>query len=91
MLPICVAKNYLLSRRKYKSDEEPFFIFQDGSPVTLVHNRKILLNRLNPRHYGVHGMRAGCSSDLLDIGVLVETIKKLDRWQSMSVYKYLHV
>ena len=94
LCPFNILRKFLLLREKFKGDQEPFFTFQDGTPVTPVHFRclvhKLLVwNKINPSHYRVHGMRAGRSCDLLDMGVSVETIKKLGRWKSNSVYTYL--
>ena len=36
----------------------------------------------------MHGIRLGHVTDLLNLGVSVETIKKLGRWKSNAVYVY---
>ena len=79
LCPFTALSNYLTMRKHYISDTEQFFVFRDRSPVLPRMYRKVLKdlirrNRLNPSRYGVHGMRAGGSSDLLVMGVLVETI-----------------
>ena len=43
----------------------------------------------NPKNYCVHGLRAGRVVDLLRYGVPIDMIKKLGRWSSNAVYKYL--
>ena len=40
-------------------------------------------------NFSVHSLRAGRACDLLSYGVSVETIKKLGRWKSNAVFKYL--
>ena len=40
--------------------------------------------------YSVHSLRGGCSFDLLQAGLTIETIKRLGRWKSNAVYAYLH-
>ena len=92
--PFQALEKYLAARPKRLNDSEPFFIFRDRSPVALTHYRKLLkqlmkLNRLDYTRYGIHGMRAGRAVDLLELGVSVETIRKLGRWKSTSVYAYL--
>ena len=43
----------------------------------------------NPRLFSVHSFQVGRSNDLLKLGLSVETIKKLGRWTSNAVFKYL--
>ena len=95
--PLCPFSrliDYIDVRKKFVHDSEQFFVFRDQSVVTPTHFRKLLKDlliraQLDPSLYGVHGMRAGRSCDLLDMGLSVETIKKLGRWKSMAVYSYL--
>ena len=89
-----LLSNYLTVRGKYAQDNEPLFIFCDGSPVTpnnycLLLKKLLCFNRLNPRLYCIHGIRVGHAGDLLDAGVLVETIKQIGRWKLNAVYLYL--
>ena len=91
--PFHALQSYVNIRNQDKMDDEPFFLFMDRSPVMPQQYRRllkdlILRNKLNPAQYGMHCMRAGRSLDLLAMGVLVETIKKLGRWKSTSVYSY---
>ena len=96
--PVCPFSrliDYINIRKRYISDKEQFFVFRDRTPVTPNNYRKLLRDlikalRLSPANYGVHGMCTGRSSDLLEMGVSIETIKKLGRWISTSVYTYLH-
>ena len=93
LCPFQTIKSYIAVRGKYDSDNEQFFIFQDKSPVKPKHVRTILKrlflhNKLNPKWYGTHGFRAGRSIYLLNMGVPVDTIKKLGCWKSSAVYKY---
>ena len=95
--PICPFKaveDYLAIRKPYNNTEEQFFVFSDRSPVTPEHYRHLVkklmkMNKLDFTRYGVHGMRSGRSVDLLEMGVSVETIRKLGRWKSTAVYTYL--
>ena len=92
--PFMLLRNYIGVRNKRQSDQQQFFIFKDGSPVTPYHFRRTLKAvithiGLNPDLYQTHSMRAGRSMDLLDMGLSVETIKKLGRWRSNAVFTYL--
>ena len=92
--PFQALLNYTGIRKKRKSNTEPFFVFKDRTPVT-ANNFRNILNKLimkcglDPVFYGTVGFRAGCTTDLLDMGVSVETIRKLGRWKSNAVYTYL--
>ena len=44
---------------------------------------------LDSRLYNTHSLRTGCALDLLKLGLSVETIKKLGRWKSNTVFMYL--
>ena len=92
--PYNLLKNYLCCRGPYKSLTEPFFILQDGSPVTPAMMRSCLKKVLkecgfDERLYGTHSLRSGRTDDLLKLGLLVKTIKKLGRWKSNTIFKYL--
>ena len=95
--PFMLIRNYLRLRRKYQTNEEPFFIFSDRTPVTPGNYRSTLklmleLCGVNPQLYGIHSMRVGRSVDLFFKSKLsVSTIKKLGRWKSNIVYRYLSV
>ena len=71
-------------------------MFSNHSCLTPVQYRNLIKDLirhsgLDPALYGVHGMHTSCTSDLLHMGVSVETIKKLGRWKSTSVYVYLRI
>ena len=89
-----LVRNFLQIRGDYASDGEQFFIMADKSPVTPAQVRNMLrmlitaLN-LNPRVYDCHSFRIGQGTNLLKFGFDVETIKKLGRWKSNAVYKYM--
>ena len=70
------------------------FIFKDWQPVKPVHLRKVLskvLSAINLDHhlYSVHSLRIGRTSDLIKYGYDIETVKRLGRWKSNAVYKYI--
>ena len=87
-------RDYVAFRASYRSYEEPFFVFSDGSSVSPSQFVKTLtktlkLNSLNSELYCSHSFRIGRSCDLLKMGIPVETIKKLGRWKSNCIYSYL--
>ena len=93
--PYGLLCKYLEIRGSYVDFNEPFFIFSDKSPVRPSHVRQCLKNMISqanfeyPELYQVHGIRAGCACDLLELGISVESIKKAGRWKSNAVYRYL--
>ena len=93
--PFKLMKEYLeMQGDTYDSEDEQFFIFRNKIPVQAEHVRTILkkalqLRGLNPKLYGTHSCRSSRSVDLLGMGVPVEIIKKLGRWKSSAVYRYL--
>ena len=92
--PFALLQNYFKMRRTYKSVDEQFFVFRDRTPVTAAHVRMVLKkalveNGINPQFYSSQGMRAGRATDLMEMGVSIETIKKLGRWKSSSIFRYL--
>ena len=92
--PFTLLQRYVSQRRSYATDNEQFFVFKDCSPVTPLHFRNKLrkllsLNNLDASLYCSHAFRSGRAGDLTDLGVSVETIRKLGRWRSSAVYTYL--
>ena len=92
--PFKLIRLYITKRGNYLHDRENFFIFSDGSPVQPAMVQKVLrrlLNNLNIDQslYDCHSFRIGRSCDLFKFGVPIEKIKKMGRWRSNAVYKYL--
>ena len=92
--PFQILKDYLQVQGKYTSDLEQFFVFSDSSAVKPAQLRNMLkkpieFNHLDAGCYSVHAMRTGRASDLLAAGVPVDTIKKLGRWKSSAIFRYL--
>ena len=88
-------RNYTLCRPACININEPFFVFQDRSPVQPLHMRTTLRKLLSICGYDAtlfdtHSFRIGRATMLLDMGLSVETIKKLGHWESNCVYTYLH-
>ena len=93
--PYLILRNYMDIRPEFHTGQEPFFVFRENSAVTPVTTRKLLKENLksagfDPSNYNCQSLRIGQASDLLKMGVSVETIKKLERWSSDAVFSYLH-
>ena len=93
--PFKLLGKYIATRKiYYKNELEEFFIFKDGSPVTTNHVR-IILKKLIANlgliadHYNTHSLRIGRASDLIKYGYSVEEVKRMGRWRSSCVYKYI--
>ena len=92
--PYDLLRKYIKSQGPYINNSEPFFMFANKSPIRPAHARhclKTMLKLAGFQHqlYNFHGIRAGRSCDLYDLGLTVETIKKIRRWKSNAVYRYL--
>ena len=94
--PFQILRAFLQARPSFISDKEPFFIFRDRSPVSPNNFTSVLkiLSKdggYDETRYSSHGFRGGRSRDLLEMGVPINTIRKLGRWspKSSSVYAYL--
>ena len=92
--PYQLLCEYAAIRGDYSLDNEPFFILSDKSPVTstqVTSTLKAILKEtgFDASLYSNHSLRIGRTCDLLKLGLSVETIKKLGRWRSNAVYRYL--
>ena len=93
--PYQLLRRYIRIRPRYINDKEPFFIFRDFSPVTPEHMRstlKLVLEEAGFRKdcYDTHSFRIGRTTDLVNqMGISIETAKKLGRWRSNCIYKYI--
>ena len=94
--PFKIMKTYLDLRGDYADEQEQFFVYSDKSVVTLEAARKILraaignLN-LSAGLYDMHSFRIGRMSDLAKFGYGIEEIKRMGRWKSNAVYKYIRL
>ena len=92
--PFKIITNYVQLRPLVKTVNEQVFVFSDNTPVKpnqFSGVLKTLISRLglDQNLYTVHGIRTGRAGDLLDLGVSVETIKKLGCWRFNAVFTYL--
>ena len=91
--PYEIINKYAKARPTCRNTSEPFFVFKDRSPVKPIHMRnslRLILKKLGfkSKLYLTHSFRIGMACLLFDLGVPIETIKKLGRWKSNSVYAY---
>ena len=92
--PFLVIKHFVNLQKKRLNNMEQFFIFNDHSPVCPHHFRAILSRAtknigLDSSLYGSHSLRSGRAIELMEMGVSVETIKKIGQWKSNAVFTYL--
>ena len=93
--PFEAVVEYIAVRGKYANDSDPFFLLPDGvTPLKPHHFRttlRELIRRLGLNHtlYDTHSMRGGHCSDLYKCRVSINRIRRLGRWKSNAVYKYL--
>ena len=92
--PVTIIDEYIQVCRIRLTTDEPFFMKDDGAPVTACEIREelrdILLQlKLKPELYDVHSFRIGRVTDLYKWGVSIEQIQEVGRWKSNAVYKYL--
>ena len=92
--PYQLLRMYSELRGGYINNNEPYFIFRDRSPVTQNHfwvclKLMLKLAGFQERFYRTHGLRVGRCCDLYNLGVTIETIKKISRWKSNAVFRYL--
>ena len=78
----------------YDDEEEQFFIFRDGAPVTPDQARGVLKQALtnlglDPINYVMHSFRVGRTSDLIKYQYSIEEVKRMDRWCSNTVYRHI--
>ena len=94
LCPVSNMLDYTQIRPGYSDDNDPLFIFSDGTPVKAAQVQNVLRTilkalDLNPKNYDTHSFRIGRATDLSKMGQTVDTIKKCGRWRSNAVYEYL--
>ena len=92
--PFRATRQFLMVRGPYTKEDEPFFVFSDGSPVQPRHARSVLKDallslNLDPSLYEFHSIRSGRASQMQNSNFSIEEIKRAGRWKSSAVYKYI--
>ena len=69
-------------------------MFRDKTKVSGESARKLLRGMLDSlkiqsKYYDMHSLRIGRATDLFKYGYSVEEIKRMGRWKSNVVYKYI--
>ena len=88
--PFQLTRAYLMLHGEFYDDSDVFFIFGDHSPVKpfhVCHTLKRVFSAINLDHklYNFHSF----SSDLLKMGVPIDKIKLMGRWQSNTIFHYI--
>ena len=73
---------------------EQFFVFRDRSPISPDCVRKVIRTSitslgLDASLYDTHSLCIGRTTDMVQLGYPIETVKLLSRWKSNCVYKYI--
>ena len=92
--PFKLFNEYMKIQGGYENEDEYLFLFRDKTPVTPTQVRQVLKQciirvGLNDRLYGFHSLTVGRTTDLINLGYSVEQVKRLGRWKSNAVYKYI--
>ena len=93
--PFKTVHSYIKARGSYfQTDDENFFIFRDRSPVKPEHAGRVLrsvltANGLDTKLFNFHSLRMGRATELIQLGYSIEIVKRLGRWKSNAVYKYI--
>ena len=89
-----VVRSYIKLRQPYVETSEQFFIHRDGQPVLAEQARKIPREAisvigLDSKLYDMHSLHIGRTTDLIKYGNSIDEMKRLGRWRSNVVYKYI--
>ena len=92
--PFKLLRDYLKKRGGYKNNYEPLFIMKDKSPITPPMARTLLREcikklSLDELNYDMHSLRIGRTCDLIKFHYSIEEVKRMGRWKSNAIYKYI--
>ena len=92
--PFALMRNYIKKRGPFVNEDEIFFVFGDKKPVTGDRARKLLKRiiqtlGLEPCFYDMHSFRMDRTSDLIKYNYSIEEVKRMGRWRSNVIYKYI--
>ena len=92
--PFLEPREYLAIRGNFKTDQDPFFVQSDHSPV-LPHQVRAVLRKLlssinlNAQAYNLHSFCVGRMTDMYQYGYSIEQIRIAGHWRSNAVYNYI--
>ena len=92
--PFRATRDYLRIRGPCYTEEEPFFILSDRSPVEMEMVRETLKKAienvgLKAELYNCHSLRSGRATEMAKFNYSIEQIRESGRWRSNAVYNYL--
>ena len=92
--PFTLVNQYMSARGGFEDGNEQFFVFKDGIPVSANNARNILKTclqnlGLDPTVYGMHSLRVGRTTDLIKYNYSIDEVKRMGRWRSNIVYRYI--
>ena len=93
--PFNLINDFIKARgTSYETYQEGFFVFKDKSPVTAEQARTVLREAirrigLESDLYDMHSLRIGRASDLMKYHYTIDEVKRLGRWKSNVVFKYI--
>ena len=94
--PFQLISRYIAMMGAIWYPQEAFFIYRDH---TLVHGEtarsllRALIKRLglNDKLYDFHSLRIGRTTDLIKFNYSLEEVKRMGRWKSNIIYKYIRL
>ena len=90
--PVALLSKYISARGTHSG---PLFCFQDGSPISYSYYRNVftLLQSFTSlgSKYHLHSLRIGAATHAASQGIPEETIKRMGRWHSQAVLKYIRI
>ena len=92
--PFQTVRQFIAVRGDYQDDAEQFFIYRDRSPVSAANARVLLRETLHKigidgALYDMHSLRIGRTTDLIKYNYSIEEVKRMGRWKSNVIYKYI--
>ena len=92
--PFKLVNDFMKIRGNYEEADEQFFVFKDKSPVTPQQVRELLKQclstlGLDASLYGFHSFGVGRTTDLVKYNYSIEEVKRMGRWRSNTVYRYI--
>ena len=92
--PFKLMSKFIKIRGTYKTEQEPLFIYRDKMPVMPATVNAVLKKAIKrcgmvPASFSFHSLRTGRTSQLIQLGYTIEAVKRLGRWKSNAVYRYI--